>query len=449
MSKLIHLYERILSFCSMKADSDGVISTSLTPGSQKPVKIDVKQLVLPYKAQLDNYHPEKVVIFHPLQEYVNRGESDVVKKLRHHLNIRLNYTTLMLGAALLKLINNSAEHKKLNPEQRQLLRDVKSVDDKSPKNFVDYAVGHYSENATTFFLNIFLKKAGVFKGVKRARVGVTIFPFYEHLEEHASDLARAVDKETFSSLIEFIFPDSRSGEAWNDYSDSMDAPWLEALIKTAGLMAERLNQLIDLYEDYIEDAEDFKFDLSVIEDLANLDPYRSEIQRIPSMKGNEGAVEGREEKPAAPAAPRPSATPLTTLPPKQNPVSKDEGLNGYAAPPPPSYPPPPPRAPYPPHGYPPDYRDPYGHAGMYPPPPPPPPVEKTEDGKLTFRSVMANNPDIAAAARMQAMNLPWGSAPPPDPRFDPRYDPRSDPRYDPRYDVQHDAYYGRPGVRPV
>ena len=92
MSKLLHLYENILDYCSMKPDSKGKVNISFVfedgkDGEVTPAMLEGRQLVMPTPEQFKTYDPDKVIIFHPLQEYVNRGESEVVKSLRYQLNV--------------------------------------------------------------------------------------------------------------------------------------------------------------------------------------------------------------------------------------------------------------------------------------------------------------------------------------------------------------------------
>lgn len=393
MSKLLKLYEDILEYCSMKSDEHNEISTVLDE-DVKPAMIEGRRLVMPTAAHLKNYHPDKVVIFHPLQEYIDRGESEVVKKLRHHLNVKINFTTFTIATSLLKLVASPSEHRKLSPEQRDLLLSMPTVDMKTEANFVEFVVKRYAEMASRLFANIYLKKAGTYQGKKHARVGIVTFPYYELFEDSELKIRQA-DREAFQAVIEFIFPESKTEkEAYNAFSDSHDAPWLEALLKTSYKLTSRLNELLEMYKDFIPDAEDFMFNLNWVDPIDNLDDYRPEIRRIPSQRGNEGTVErkGEPERSTIPARPTPPPQPERAAPqhipvaPLQQPV-------------PPQYPQYP-QQPYQQPGYP-----------QYPQQPmQPPTVQLTENGKLDFRSVEAVNPAVAAAGMISAPLTQWQMA---------------------------------------
>lgn len=495
MSKMINMYKEILEFCAMRAQNDGFIQTALTEDKIKPLTIGHKRVVLPVEHQLKNYDPEKIVIFHPFQEHINRGESEVVKSLRNHLNVKINYTILVIGAGLLRLLASEGQHRQLNPEQRELLRAVSDADSKSEDNFVKFSMKYYADRMTSLYANLYLKKGGVYHGQKHARVGVVSFPFYELLEEPGVEFSRKQDKETFSSLLEFMFPDSKTDpEAWNDYSDSRDIPWLHALLKTSYNIIRRLNELLELYGDYIDDAKDFLVNPSVyteewVDRLEDLSPYQKEIRMLPSQRGNEGETEEKPSpaqqapRPQEMGVPAPAPRPAPVPAPVQEPVQRDAaGTPYYVAPPPPyqyqdpRQPQPYPQSPYPQPGYqqqqgyqPPGYQPPgYQPPPQYPQPTGQPQLAHTEDGKLDFRSVMALNPAVAAASMVTTPLTEWQQrqhAPQYDPRYaqpyDPRiqgayqpapYDPRIqggypppyDPRYAPPYDPRIQGSYPAP-----
>ena len=305
MSKLIELYKKALSFCSMEADKEGAVSIGFVfdKKDKLDVKLDGKQLYLPTQENLKSFDPEKAVIFHPLMEYVNRGESDIVKLMRNQLNVRINYTTLTVCSHLLRLLTSPAEHKKLTPEQRELLLEVNTDDMQINERFMSFVANRFANATNRFFTNIYLKKAGTFQGQKHARVGVVQFPFYEAFEGTDKELKlKKGDKEVFQALFNFVFPGSlekfnasapsEEAEAYNNFSDNRDAPWLCCLFKTAGGLAERLNYLIDLYGDFIPNKNDYLFNMSwsdTTENFESFEHYRLDIKLIPAQRGNEGS----------------------------------------------------------------------------------------------------------------------------------------------------------------
>lgn len=421
--KLNTLYTNILAYCGMRPNADDAIDILLGDEDVKPATIEGRRLVMPTQAQLKAYHPDKVVIFHPLQEHVNRGESEVVKKLRSQLNVRINYAIVQIASELLKLAASPALHARLSPEQRELLKAVANADLKSAANFVSFIMKPFTEAPGRCITNVYLKKAGTYKGTKHSRVGIVTFPYYELFD---GVKLRANDQIDFVKLMEFMFPGSHEdAEAYNAYSDSNDAPWLDAALKTSYTLTQRLNELIEMYADHIENAESLMFNDDWVEAMDDVEQFRSEIRRIPSQKGNEGTIQtetGTDQSTMAPA-------PGVIVPARPTPASRpptEDGMDAYrqaaAAPQP---------LPYPPQGQPPGY--PYPPPPNYPypsmqPPPPPQGLATTETGKLDFRSISAVNPAVAMAGMVQTPLSDWAQ------RNDPRnWQGQPQAQVDPRF----------------
>lgn len=410
MSSLQTLYKSILATCWLAPDKDGKILLDLAfdKSEKTPFLVEGRQLVMPTDAQLKAYHPDKVVVFHPLQEFINRGESEVVKALRHQLNARINYSILAISTALFQLVSSSAEHRNLSPEQRELLLKVNDTDMAASGRYAEFVTRGFSKKPQSYFTSIYLKKAGTFHGEKHARVGVVSFPFYEEFNLSDKELKlKKTDAENYKNMLEFMFPGSiDDAEAYNAYSDNTDAPWLDCLLKTSYNLAARLNELLDLYGDYIDNAKEYQFNLDWIDAIDNIDAYRTEIRRIPIQKGNEGTADVKPpETASAEMASRTLPAPRGQEQHRQQPEV-------------PSYQ----RQPVPVVQQPPQvvqqqvvYVDQYGR-----PIPPPqqyqqapvqaPGLVYNESGKVDFRSISASVPAVAAAAMVSTPITEWQNA---------------------------------------
>ena len=395
--RLLKLYEAILKFCSMEPGDGGKIDI-VTHDNRKPAMIDDLRLAMPTMENLRAGPDEKLIIFHPLREYIDRGESIVVRKLRHHINVRLNFAVYALASELFRIIADTANHDKLTPEQRELLLQVQNVDATTEQRFMDYVIKKYKDMTSRYFVNIYLKKSGVYKGEKHARVGVVSFPFYGLLDDTSIKTSRVADRETFRAMLSFIFPDSLDEkEEWNSFSDSRNAPWLECLLKTSLKLSERINELSHLYKDFLTNREDFMFDTSWVEAIDNLSDYEGDIAKIPTQRGNEGTLpqgekEGagiqRKEEPARAVESAPSTTASSGMALPRSVAERQSAPAPHAAPQAP-------RPTVPVRG-----QAPYqGHQGHGYPPPlqhcQEPPSAVLPDGTLDLDVVLATNPQVA------------------------------------------------------
>lgn len=410
--KLTQLYTSILAYCGLVPNSAGEIDT-LLPGSEdgaKPTTIEGRRLVMPTKEQFANYHPEKVIVFHPLQEHIERGESEVVKHLRFQLNVRINMGIATLAAGLLEIAGSPAIHQKLTPEQRELLKAVPNANAKSTSAFLAFYMKNMKGKEHSSVINIFLKRSGTYQGVKHTRIGVVAFPYYETIASDAS--MKAAEKEDFVALMEYMFPGSSTdNEAYNSFSDSKDAPWLETLLKSSFNVTNRINELCELFEDFLNEESKMHFETQWFDAFDNLESFRAEISRIPSQKGNEGTiiVDGEErstvEKPQAAQRVVPARqddpSPYRTADPASYRIAETAQAAvpiGYANP---NYAVPVQQLPPPPPGF------------VYAPAPvaalPAPRVSTTPEGKLDLRSLSAANPGYAMAGSIATPLTDWAT----------------------------------------
>lgn len=297
---LMDLYAGLLSFAGAEPDSNGAIDI-IHCGKRIPAKVGDKRLKLPTKENLRNFNQETDRIFHPLQEHINRGESEVVRSLRKMLGVRLNSAALIMFDELINLLATTALHPKMDAEQRELLKAVPDeVSVMTRANFMEFVTKAIREHPDGYFINIYLKKFGTFKGEKHSRVGVVTFPFYRLMEEKPGKFNKS-EWAGVQKLFEYIFPGSKDvEESYNGFSDNANAPWLDVLLKTSYNVASRLNELAALYGDLIDKDKLITFNDEWIDVLDNLDPYRKEIMLIPSQLGNDGSV-GAEPGKEAPA----------------------------------------------------------------------------------------------------------------------------------------------------
>ncbi len=306
--KLIALYRSILAYAGLTSDENGYISTNVG-GSRSPATIHGERLVLPLPETLKSYSSD-VVFFHPLAENTLRGESEVISKLLYIINVRLNHTFGIIAQSLLNLIASPELHKGLSPDQTEVLIAVQDVDKQAVTNFTSIMLNGFKESPDGFFSNIYLRRGISINGKKFARAGMTIFKFYDLLCKETTIVGvklRQKDIAIFKALCEYILPGiggssvnasikSHAGDvqsASHNYdfgSNSMVAPYLEALLRASALQASRFNDILTMFADYIDMAEDLVFDAEWLDAFEDLEDLLPEIRRIPMQKGNEGSA---------------------------------------------------------------------------------------------------------------------------------------------------------------
>lgn len=291
---LIELYTSMLAAAGLTVDDNGYVSVnnSLFTGSNKnePVLVDGKRLVLPTREQLTDPDRESKIIFHPLSENILRGESIVVAKLRSMYGIRLNFAVAAIVSGLLDLCASVNKHKLLTPDQSAVLSVAPNCDETTVRVFASLINKVFADEST--FVKLYLRRSGTIKGVKYSRAGIISFPFFEALQEAKDTLfgvkLRKKDKEALLAIFEFILPKIGEAESYNQGSDSTIAPFTDALMKAFMGVAGKLNDIIDLYKDKIDELEKLTFDADWVDAFEDLSVMTSEIRRVPAQAGNEG-----------------------------------------------------------------------------------------------------------------------------------------------------------------
>jgi hypothetical protein len=245
-------------------------------------------------------------------------------------------------------------------------------------------------------LRVFLKRGRSIKGEKFDRGTNVVFHLLADLDngKYSNIKLREKDVATYSALIKFIFPGAQGGddETYSRGSNSITAPFLEALLDTGYVLADKLNMLVEEYKDHINaDAGDLFIDTSYMSYLGDItEMYKEARSYIPPQRVVANSTDykptmvapvqlpeslnpprSRVEAPVTPPPLPANNYPPAPLQPAQHPPQQ---YNGYAPPPPQGYggyngyAPPPQQyngyAPPPPQGY-------GGYNGYAPPPPAP------------------------------------------------------------------------------
>lgn len=327
--KIIDLYKEILSAGCLYADKEGMISAKFE-GSTSPYLIDGKRAVLPTKEHLQNSDWSNRIVFHPLCEYTLRGESKVLERFRNNINLRLNLTLGKIADGLLKIVVNQGLHKQLSPDQSVLLSAVKNADEKTYAAFASLIKDMGISNKAKSFVHLYLKKGGVVDGKKYSRAAIVNFPLHEELLKNTKQvfgvtIASAKHRESIKQLLEFILPGIDKPHYFDRGSESMIAPFLDCLMQGVLGIASRINDILDEYGQFIDNADELRYTDGWVETFENLEQLRNEIRMIPMQAGNEGSTATTEvQKQQAPQAPAalttPSPMPVVPTPPPIQPT---------------------------------------------------------------------------------------------------------------------------------
>ncbi len=325
--QLLDIYKSILSAAGMVTDGDGYVSVNnelFADMPNVPAMIGEKRLVLPTEDHMRNPSSSKI-LFHPLREQAMQGESEVVAKLRQALGVRLNFTIAAIVSELLRLCTPEAvaEQNKFSPDQADLLTIGKEVTQDTLVAFTELLIrAEKNAHPTKIFVSLFVKKNAVVGETNYFRAGVVTFPFYETLVKEEKPYGLTItkrDRNNIKHILEYLIPGIDKEHTYDRGSNSGVAPYLEGLMKSFGAVASRLNDMYNLFANFINmDKLVIPYEWeAAFEDLDKLLP---QIQYIPTQPGNEGrteenktttlqAVLAQQQQPQAQRPPQPQPTP--------------------------------------------------------------------------------------------------------------------------------------------
>ena len=314
--EILNLYVSLLNAGHMTADEEGVIYRQLKGLEEKktPVRVTLPNaekavMVMPIKKQTSNPDWSNRVVFHPLRENTQRGESLVMERYRTTMFDRVNASALVLMVSILRLASDPVLQTGLTPDQLSYLAQLPDADAKALKNFNELTIKLAVSDKPLW---AFIKASGIKDAVVYRRLCSVRSPMLEAIENAADrkvkgTMLRVSDVALFRTLFGLVFPQS-SGVNFDYYcqgSNSVRAPTLDAFMKSVKLMAENINDLAMMFDSAVPNlADNIMFDMGWTEIFEDIDAYSPKILMIPPMPGNEGRVlNERAESGKEPALP--------------------------------------------------------------------------------------------------------------------------------------------------
>ena len=321
---MFKLYEHMLETAWSGVDDNGHVFTKRYSEDgttvKYPMQIEKKNVLIPTQQNLSNMNPETEIAFHPLNENPIKGESAVLAKLRHAIATRINYSTMTILTGLLSLANNKEAHRKLSPEQSELLSVLKDVSDTTVESFVRLVTASLANGLQNAFVKFYLRRGGKLNDVTYSRCSMVSFPFYEDLVAGKDTRIYKKDTAVLLKLFEFMFPRIATPEAYSVGSDSQVAPYTDAFFRSLIELIGSINNMVDMYGDFLEDKDRLRIEAEWAEELPHLQDMVKEIRMIPRQVGSDGS-EKRSDVVAAQNAITPTTVPTRPTPamaPQQN-----------------------------------------------------------------------------------------------------------------------------------
>lgn len=326
---ILEFYKSLLASLNIH-DQDGTGLLSLDfDGTIMPLAIGGKRLALPTDQILSCPDDGLLVIFHPMAEAANTGESDVLKKLKDSIMLRCMRVVMGLINDLGQVAASHATHKKLGSKAARFLEGLGDFDETTLQALTDVCKQVSREPEKRLF-SIFLKRAGTDDDIF-IRKAVISFPIFDELNNDDKKTLLGVkmprastkfDKEMIAKLFTYVLGDEKTRNLFSYGSMDKDAPYLHSLLTSYYKFATHLNSLINVHRKHIESADELFIDLSWADGLDKFGIWRGVI---PPQKGNKGVHLDKDGKPkaSAPAA-SPRAGGLSSLVSRESAADSDD-----------------------------------------------------------------------------------------------------------------------------
>jgi hypothetical protein len=142
------------------------------------------------------------------------------------------------------------------------------------------------------------------------RVAVVNFPIYEELckeqEKYFGMTIKPAERENLKLVMQYILPGIEVQGKYNRGSNSDVAPYMDSLMASFGSVAAHFNEKLELFKDFIPEAEILTINSDWVEVFENLDSHRTMIHMVPQQLGNEGSS-AAQPKGAPTMVPMPTA----------------------------------------------------------------------------------------------------------------------------------------------
>lgn len=309
---ILDFYSDILTALRYQVDDEDLISFVPPEGSPVPATVDKRRLVLPTKARLREGFDSELQPFHPLAESVARkGASPVLAHMQRCAKAVLAFYYVGIASRLLTIAAETDRHKDLPPNCADFLKKLANADKKSLVDFSALIKAAIKENKLVV---LYLKNGGKLDGDKYNRLCVVHFPLTDLLYSDEDVVLgvklRKKDRKTFAELLQHILPMGNDPEYYSAGSNSRIAPFMDAFLQAYAKVAEQFNTVVRRYAEVLDlvsggkdisDAPLTLIPLKYREGLKNMKEY---YDKIPSLRGNEGALaKGEAEEPEPTRAP--------------------------------------------------------------------------------------------------------------------------------------------------
>lgn len=302
LNSLNAVYLKVVTAIGMHVAENGNLVHVTPDGVSQEVRVENLPVQLPTVENTRDHNPNQV-IFHPLSENVLLGESPVIRELRAFMMDNLHSLILETVDTMIKIAQDTEAVANLTPTQAELLKAAAGADENTVKNWKSIMRRAESRGSVNRVITIFLKRGGEVNGKTYKRAAIVNFNLYNELTDGKLNIfgvkIRKADVALYTKVIESIIEDVAIIDKYSVGSDSLVAPYFDALIKAYAGIIKSINRVTWSLRKPIKELKGV--DLHVKDDFSELlDDLLQYRDILPSLPYNDGTRTKETEKAKAP-----------------------------------------------------------------------------------------------------------------------------------------------------
>lgn len=326
---MLEVYDRILTTVGYVVDETGRVRRPFANGKELPVTYNIdgdqRALVMPTYDNLRSPDVVNLVFFHPFRENLARGESRVLASLRKELNHSYGVSVAVLMTEVVKIAAGHISQADMTIGQRDIVSKIGKIDERFVNDFNKIVQNLAKRKGVSTVVSLSLRKAQSINGTNYSRAAIWSSPLADEVADVEQKMrgnkdytprifdvnVRKGDMKFYRNLVDVFFPEiaTASSGGFYGYSNAMDAPYCEALVRSLKTLPVHLNNIADIFfggkhpvypkaeSEEILNTINLKVDW--IEDDFTVAKWKDEYCMIPVQDGNEGAAPVEEQVPAA------------------------------------------------------------------------------------------------------------------------------------------------------
>lgn len=290
-------YKNVLRSMGWDVQENGLVTL---PGDPLAIAtVHDLQLILPTDEWLREPDWDTQIPFHPLSENFRRKRSTVQEKCQEWARNNLVITLTSLLGTLVRVAVDTDSHDKLNAKQREFLKTLGKVDEKTYKHFEDLFRKIFEATVgTNELVGVSVQRDKSIGDTNWPRAAFFVFPIIaERLVEGHTIYGvkmRKTDKEAFFALLQYLLPDVANFAGYSAGTRTEVAPNFISLMSAYGSVMKQLNPIIKIFMPLNESLKDLYHPLTWLEELADDSLMKTYKEAIPPQKHNEGDVSDKD-----------------------------------------------------------------------------------------------------------------------------------------------------------